>query len=72
MSDTVAEKPPASTDLQTPVLQRLPTLDRFLPVGIVAAMALGLILGRAFPEHGVLGEEYGDEGSLDDDRAHHR
>lgn len=32
--------------LVTPVLQRLNTLDRFLPVWIVAAMALGLLLGR--------------------------
>jgi ACR3 family arsenite transporter len=49
MSDTVAERPMPGTDLDTPVLQRLSTLDRFLPVWILAAMALGLLLGRALP-----------------------
>ena len=49
VSDTVAETVRADTDLDTPVMQRLSTLDRFLPVWIVAAMALGLILGRAIP-----------------------
>ncbi len=48
MSDTVAGPVPG-TDLDTPVLRRLSTLDRFLPVWIVAAMALGLVLGRGVP-----------------------
>jgi arsenite transporter len=43
MSDT------ARAGLEAPVLQRLSTLDRFLPVWIVAAMALGLLLGRSVP-----------------------
>jgi ACR3 family arsenite transporter len=49
VSDTVTERPIQGTALDTPVIKRLSTLDRFLPVWIVAAMALGLILGRAIP-----------------------
>ena len=37
---------------EAPVLRRLSTLDRWLPAWIVAAMALGLVLGRAFPDLG--------------------
>ncbi|WP_432519251.1 ACR3 family arsenite efflux transporter [Kineococcus sp. SYSU DK006] len=51
MSDLVAENPhpagPRGAD--TPVLTRLSVLDRFLSVWIVAAMALGLLLGRFVP-----------------------
>jgi len=39
----------ATDPAAAPVLGRLSTLDRFLPVWIVAAMALGLLLGRAVP-----------------------
>jgi ACR3 family arsenite transporter len=35
-----------------PILQKLSTLDRFLPVWIFAAMALGLLLGRVAPDLG--------------------
>lgn len=45
MSDTVRESgAPDDT-----VLKRLSTLDRFLPVWIIAAMVLGLALGRLVP-----------------------
>ncbi|KQS54706.1 arsenic transporter [Geodermatophilus sp. Leaf369] len=49
MSDPVRETARPGTDMKTPVLARLSTLDRFLPVWIVAAMALGLLLGRFVP-----------------------
>ncbi|WP_395659491.1 ACR3 family arsenite efflux transporter [Nocardioides sp.] len=45
MSDVVGE-PGAHEDA---VLRKLSTLDRFLPVWIVAAMVLGLLLGRTVP-----------------------
>jgi arsenite transporter len=46
VSDVVQE---AATPGDAPVLQKLSTLDRFLPVWIVAAMALGLGLGAWVP-----------------------
>lgn len=47
MSDVVSEHPAAGS--QAPVLARLSTLDRLLPVWIITAMALGLALGRLVP-----------------------
>ncbi|MDZ4259508.1 MAG: ACR3 family arsenite efflux transporter [Gemmatimonadales bacterium] len=41
-----------ATVLDAPILKRLSTLDRFLPVWIVTAMAAGLLLGRSFPDLG--------------------
>lgn len=40
--------PPAGVQ-QTTVLDKLPALDRFLPVWIIAAMGAGLLLGRFVP-----------------------
>jgi ACR3 family arsenite transporter len=48
VSDVVSEDA-RDTDPDAPVIARLSFLDRFLPVWIVAAMALGIGLGRAVP-----------------------
>jgi arsenite transporter len=47
VSDTVHDRPRASDT--GGVIQRLSTLDRFLPVWILAAMLVGLLLGRLVP-----------------------
>ncbi|MGY1834512.1 ACR3 family arsenite efflux transporter [Blastococcus sp. SYSU DS0510] len=49
MSDAVRETARTDVPDDAPVLRKLSTLDRFLPVWIVAAMALGLVLGRWVP-----------------------
>ena len=49
VSDPVRETGRTDVVDDAPVLQKLSTLDRFLPVWIIAAMALGLALGRLIP-----------------------
>jgi len=42
----------AALEPDAPILRRLSTLDRFLPLWIFAAMGLGLLLGRLYPDLG--------------------
>jgi ACR3 family arsenite transporter len=49
VSDAVRETARPGSTVDAPVLRRLGALDRFLPVWIIAAMALGLLLGRLVP-----------------------
>ncbi len=49
MSDVVSERPRPGTAPDAAVITRLSFLDRLLPVWIVAAMALGILLGRVVP-----------------------
>ena len=49
MSGTTSERTPVEEEQVEPVIARLSILDRFLPLWIISAMALGLVLGRAIP-----------------------
>ena len=37
---------------ETPILRQLSALDRYLPVWIFAAMAIGSLVGRVYPDLG--------------------
>lgn len=52
VSNVGTVRPQARHVEEAPILRRLSTLDRFLPVWIFAAMAFGLLLGRLFPDLG--------------------
>ena len=49
MTAIAPAEPRTVPDVPGSIVRRLSTLDRFLPLWIFAAMALGLVLGRIFP-----------------------
>jgi ACR3 family arsenite transporter len=51
-AEAMRPRPSTTAPVDTPIIKQLSTLDRYLPVWIFAAMALGLLLGRLFPSIG--------------------
>ena len=47
-----APSPDPAQSSEEPLLRRLSTLDRYLPLWIFAAMGLGILLGRLYPDLG--------------------
>ena len=52
MTTASPSTPLSGHGVDAPILRRLSTLDRFLPLWIFAAMAVGILIGKLFPDFG--------------------